>query len=371
MVLVVALKVPVVAPAATVIDAGTVSTVLLLVSVTAAPPVGAACVNVTVQVLDAFCPKLVGLQAKDDTVTGATRLTVAFAELLLYVAVTVALWLLAMVLVVALKVPVVAPAATVIDAGTVSTVLLLVSVTAAPPVGAACVNVTVQVLDAFCPKLVGLHASDDTVTGATRLTVALAELLLYVAVTVALWLLAMVLVVALKVPVVAPAATVIDAGTVSTVLLLVSVTAAPPVGAACVNVTVQVLDAFCPKLVGLHAKDDTVTGATRLTVALAELLLYVAVTVALWLLAMVLVVALKVPVVAPAATVIDAGTVSTVLLLVSVTAAPPVGAACVRVTVQVLDAFCPRLVGLHARTRPSQAPPGSPWRWPNCCCTSP
>ncbi len=186
-----------------------------------------------------------------------------------------------MVLVVALKVPVVAPAATVIDAGTVSTVLLLVSVTAAPPVGAACVNVTVQVLDAFCPKLVGLHAKDDTVTGATRLTVALAELLLYVAVTVALWLLAMVLVVALKVPVVAPAATVIDAGTVSTVLLLVSVTAAPPVGAACVNVTVQVLDAFCPKLVGLHAKDDTVTGATRLTVALAELLLYVAVTVAL------------------------------------------------------------------------------------------
>ena len=94
--------------------------------------------------------------------------------------------MLAIVLVVALKVPVVAPAATVIDAGTVSTVLLLVSVTAAPPVGAACVRVTVQVLDAFCPKLAGLHASDDTVTGATRLTVALAELLLYVAVTVAL-----------------------------------------------------------------------------------------------------------------------------------------------------------------------------------------
>ena len=184
--MVVALKVPVVAPAATVIDAGTVSTVLLLVSVTAPPPVGAACVNVTVQVLEAFCPKLVGLQAKDDTVTGATRLTVAFAELLLYVAVTVALWLLAMVVVVALKVPVVAPAATVIDAGTVSTVLLLVSVTAAPPVGAACVNVTVQVLEAFCPRLVGLHASEETVTGATRLTVAFAELLLYVAVTVAL-----------------------------------------------------------------------------------------------------------------------------------------------------------------------------------------
>ena len=225
----------------------------------------------------------------------------------------------------ALKVPVVAPAATVIEAGTVNTVFVLVSVTAAPPVGATCVKVTVQVLDAFCPKLVGLHTSDDTVIGATRLIVALAELLLYVAVTVALWLLAMVFVVALKVPVVAPAATVIEAGTVNTVLVLVSVTAAPPVGAACVSVTVQVLEAFCPKLVGLHASEDTVTGATRLTVALAELLLYVAVTVALPLLAMVFVVALNVPVVAPAATVIEAGTVSTVLVLVSVTAAPPVG----------------------------------------------
>ena len=178
-----------------------------------------------------------------------------------------------MVVVVALNVAVVAPAATVTEAGTVSTVLLLVRVTAAPPVGATCVSVTVQVLDAFCPRLVGLHASEDTVTGATRLIVALAELLLYVAVTVALWLLAMVLVVALKVAVVAPAATVTEAGTVSTVLVLVSVTAAPPVGAACVNVTVQVLDAFCPRLVGLHTSDDTVTGATRLIVALAELLL--------------------------------------------------------------------------------------------------
>ena len=91
-----------------------------------------------------------------------------------------------MVVVVALNVPVVTPAATVTDAGTVSIALVLVSVTAAPPAGAACVNVTVQVLDAFCPKLAGLHASDETVTGATRVTVAFAELPLYVAVTVAL-----------------------------------------------------------------------------------------------------------------------------------------------------------------------------------------
>ena len=94
--------------------------------------------------------------------------------------------LLIVVVVVALNVAVVAAAGTVTDAGTLKAVLLLLSDTLAPPVGAGCVRVTVQVLDAFCPRLVGLHTSDDTSTGATRLTVALAELLLYVAVTVAL-----------------------------------------------------------------------------------------------------------------------------------------------------------------------------------------
>ncbi len=82
------------------------------------------------------------------------------------------------VVVVTLNVPVVTPAATVIDAGTVSVVFVLVSVTNAPPVGAAFVNVTVHVLDPFGPKLVGLHESDETTTGATKLTVVFAELLL-------------------------------------------------------------------------------------------------------------------------------------------------------------------------------------------------
>jgi hypothetical protein len=91
-----------------------------------------------------------------------------------------------MLVVVALNVAVVAAAATVTDTGTVSVVLVFVSVINAPPAGATLVSVTVQVLEAFCPRLVGLHASEDTSTGVTRLTVAFAELLLYVAVTVAL-----------------------------------------------------------------------------------------------------------------------------------------------------------------------------------------
>ena len=63
-----ALKVAEVAAAATVTDAGTVSVVLVLVRVTAAPPVGAALVRVTVQVelLELF--RVAGRQDRDATV---------------------------------------------------------------------------------------------------------------------------------------------------------------------------------------------------------------------------------------------------------------------------------------------------------------
>ena len=87
--------------------------------------------------------------------------------------------------------------------------------------------------------------------------------------------------VALKVAVVPPAATVTDAGTVSKILLLASATLDPPAGAVWVSVTVQVLVALCPRLVGAHAKVDTTTGASRLMAAVCELLPRVAVTVAL------------------------------------------------------------------------------------------
>ena len=69
------------AAAATMTEAGTVSAELLLERVTVAPPVGADCDRVTVQVLEEFGPRLAGLQAREETSTGATRLMAAFAEL--------------------------------------------------------------------------------------------------------------------------------------------------------------------------------------------------------------------------------------------------------------------------------------------------
>ena len=86
--------------------------------------------------------------------------------------------MLLMAPVVTVKFADVAAAATVTDAGTVRVALEFARVTLAPPVGAAWVKVTVQVLEELAPMPVGLQVSDETSTGATKLTVVLAELLL-------------------------------------------------------------------------------------------------------------------------------------------------------------------------------------------------
>ena len=64
--------------------------------------------------------------------------------------------------------------------------MLFDTLTIAPPVGAALLRVTVQVLEELGLRLLGLQASAVISTGATRLTLALAELPLYMAVRVAL-----------------------------------------------------------------------------------------------------------------------------------------------------------------------------------------
>ena len=181
-----------------------------------------------------------------------------------------------------MKAPVVAPDVTVTEAGTVSEALLLPSVTLDPAAGAGWVSVTVQELVALCPRLVGLHVTLETSTGDRRLIIAVCEVVPRVAVTVALWLLAIeAAAVAVKLPVVAPDATVTDAGTVSEALLLPSVTLDPAAGADWVRVTVQELVALCPRLVGLQATLETSIGARRLSVAVRELVPRVAVTVTL------------------------------------------------------------------------------------------
>ena len=83
-----------------------------------------------------------------------------------------------------LKLAVVAPDASLTDAGTVSTVLLLSSVTVDPPAGALSASVTLHVPVEPGLRLMG-QVSAETRTGAARIIVEVFELLPSVAVTVA------------------------------------------------------------------------------------------------------------------------------------------------------------------------------------------
>ena len=82
--------------------------------------------------------------------------------------------MLLMVPAAAVKVLVVEPAASEIDAGTVTSGLSLDSMTATPAAGAACDSVTVQVEDAPLLNVAGVHATELTTTwlGAFRVTLA-------------------------------------------------------------------------------------------------------------------------------------------------------------------------------------------------------
>src|SRR5687767_3618285 len=77
---------------------------------------------------------------------------------------------------------------------------------------------------------------------------------------------------AVKLAVVAPAATVSEAGTDTLVLLSETVTEEPPVGAACERVTVHIELPPDTTVLGEHVNEETTTAdITRFTVALAEL----------------------------------------------------------------------------------------------------
>jgi hypothetical protein len=181
----VAVKEPVVAAAATVMLAGTVKLALLLLKPTTTPPERAGPLRVTVQALAPGPVKEAGAQLRLLTVTGASRVNVELAEPPLAEAVKVPVELLAIVPAVAVKAALVTPAAMMSEAGAVSSALLEETVTESPPVGAAALAVTVQMLLAPDDSDVGVQASAVTVTGGARLSEAVLEPPFRVAVTTA------------------------------------------------------------------------------------------------------------------------------------------------------------------------------------------
>jgi hypothetical protein len=263
--LLVTVKFAVVAPAAKVTDAGTVAAFkLLLVRVTTAPPAGATVVRVTVPALPAPPVIDVGFSAIVEACGGlATSVTILEAPL--HVAVIFTEVGVVTAFVATAKVADVVPAATVTEAGTVATpVLLLASVTTAPPAGAALNSVTVPVLAAPPVSTTGFSVIEES-SGFTTSPIAL-ETPLYAAVMVTTVPVVTGLVVIVNVAVDAPAGTVTDAGTVAAfVLLLVSVITAPPTVATAVIVTVPVLLAPPTRVPGLTAIEANAGAAIRTT----------------------------------------------------------------------------------------------------------
>ena len=141
------MNVAVVLVAGTTTEAGTVKALEALLASETVPP--SPRVSVTVHVVEAFGPSEPAAQVRDDTVIVGTSEIVALLELPFREAVNVALWLDVTDVVEAEKVAVVAPDATVTDAGTVRTVgAEFANATLVALVGAAD-TVTVQVVEAF------------------------------------------------------------------------------------------------------------------------------------------------------------------------------------------------------------------------------
>jgi len=236
------------------------------------------------------------------------------------------------------------PAGTEIDDWTVRFELSLESATAAPPVGAALLSVTMQLVVPGVLTVLGLHARLLTcnVAGAATVMVAVLEEALTAAVIVTVVLLVTLPAVAEKFAEALPAATVTEDGTVSAELSSEIATACPPVGAEEVNVTVQLEVPGPITQAGLQVRPLNwgVAGAVTVTVAVLDEPLAVAVTVTVVLLVTLPAVAEKFADVLPAGTVTEDGTVSAELLSESDTACPPAGARALSVTVHVLVAPC-------------------------------
>jgi len=255
-------------PAVTMTLAGIwAAAVLLLCSVTVAPPAGAAPFNVTVPV-ELFPPTTdVGFLVSVDNVGALTVRVVVRATP--YVPVIVTEVFTATGVVVMVKVADRAPAAIVTLAGTCAAdVLLLLSVTTAPAGGAAPLRVTVPVELLPPTTEVGDRVTEDKDADAT---VSVAFVLVpRVAVTTEVVVEATPNVVTVKVADVLPAETVTLAGTLAAaVLLLVRLTETPPVGAAAFSRTVPVELLPPTTLVGFSDTDDTLIAGFTVSVAFA------------------------------------------------------------------------------------------------------
>jgi len=177
-------------------------------------------------------------------------------------------------MVVTVKFALLAPAATVTLAGTLPAALSLESNTCAPPEGAGPLSVTVPVEGDPPVTLIGLSATAESVAEPCGATLSEAVLVTpaYIAEMVTEVELVTTLLLTVNVAPLAPEATVTLDGTVAAaVLSLMRETAAPPLGAGPLRVTVPVEGDPPVTLVGLSATAESVAELAGVTVSEAVL----------------------------------------------------------------------------------------------------
>ena len=322
-------KVAVVAPAATVTELGTVALDVLDESVTTVPPVPAGPLKVTVPVEEWVPVTDVGFKVNEVSVAGL-MVRVAVFEVLPCVAVIVAVVTELTAVVEIVKVPVVAPAATVTDAGTVALAVLELKVITLPDDPAGPLKVTVPVEDEPPETVAGLIVKEENVAG---LIVSVAVWLVPLSVPVIVaWVTDDTdVVVTVKVAVVCPAGTETLAGTVALLVLDESATTVlEPAGP--LRVTVPVDEPPPETLVGDKLMLDRLAGVI---VSVADKVVepWVAVIDAEVDVETPVVVIVNVAELAPPATVTDEGTVALEFADERLTVIPPVGAFPLSVTV--------------------------------------
>ena len=182
---------------------------------------------------------------------------------------------------VAPKLAAVAPAATVTEEGSDNAVRLSEMDTLTPLDGAATVRLTEQVLAPPEVRTAGAHCSVLIFVDGTTVIDAVAEVALSEAERVAEELDVTEPAVAVKTADEEPAGTLAEAGTLTTAVFDDdSATVAPPVGAACVRVTVHVEVPLDATVVGEHCSVVTVAIGVTAKEAVADVLFKVAVMVA-------------------------------------------------------------------------------------------
>jgi hypothetical protein len=320
----------VVAPCGTVTEAGTDAADFELESAIVNPPFGAGAAMVTVPC--AVCPLRIDVGLTDRLV-GRIGFTVKPVLTLtpLREAVSTAVVVAVTVPADAVNEAVVAPCATVTEAGNDTDGLELESATVMPPVGAGAAIVTVPC--AVCPLriVVGVRVRP---TGRIGFTVKLALRLVppSEAVRTAVVIEVTVPAVAVKEAVVAPCSTVTEAGTDTAWFELESAIVTPPAGAGAEMVTVPCV--VCPLTMEFELSEKAI-GTIGFTVKLALTLTPPpdAVRTTAVIEVTVPAVAVKVALFAPCGTVTDAGTETDALELESAIAMPPAGAGAEMVTV--------------------------------------